>query len=122
MAFLVSLLAVASIAIGLVGVVSPDAMKSVVTRFSTKAGYRTAIALRLVLAVALWRVAPTSRTPAALQALGVLSGLSSVALLLLGFARYRTILAWWSGLSSATVRLWSSAPAVLGFFLLWSAR
>jgi len=122
MALIVSLLATLTFAIGVLGLVSPAGMNSLVSRFRSKTGFWTAIVLRLVFGVALWRVAPASRAPAVLQALGVVSAASALALPLLGMPRFQAILSWWSRQSPVFVRTWSVAAIGVGAFILWSVN
>lgn len=122
MALIVSVLSTLTLGIGVLGLISPAGMNSLVTRFRSKTGFWTAIVLRLVFGVALWRAAPASRAPAVLQALGVVSAASALALPLLGMPRFQAILSWWSRQSPVVVRAWSAAAVVLGTFILWSVN
>lgn len=122
MVLVVSILALLSLGVGVYGLVSPAGMKSLVSRFRSLTGFWTAVVLRLVLGVALWRVAAASRTPGVLQGLGVVSAAASLALVLLGFSRYLTLVSWWSRQSDLQVRAWSLVSVALGAFLLWSIQ
>ena len=122
MTLIISILSTLTLGIGLFGLLSPAEVSSFVSRFSTKSGFWTAVALRLVFGVALWRAAPASRAPAVLQALGVMSAMSAVALPLIGFRRFQAILSWWSRQPAAVVRAWSIAAVVMGAFLVWSVH
>jgi hypothetical protein len=122
MALIVSILSTLTIGIGIYGLASPAGMRSFVSRFGSKAGYWTAVVLRLVFGVALWRVAPVSRMPAALEVLGVMSSASAIALLLLGVPRFQALVSWWSRQSAVVVRAWSAAAVALGASILWSVK
>ena len=122
MALIISILSTLTIGIGVLGLISPAGMSSFVSRFSSKPGFWTAVVLRLVFGVALWRAAPASRAPVVLEALGVVSAVSAVALPLIGFARFQAILSWWSRQSAVVVRAWSIAAVVVGAFLVWSVH
>jgi hypothetical protein len=122
MALIVSLLSTLTLGIGVFGLISPAGMRSFVSRFRSRTGFWTAIVLRLVFGVALWRVAPASRAPAVLRALGVVSAASALALPLLGMPRFRAILSWWSRQSPVFVRAWLTAVVVVGAFILWSVN
>ena len=122
MALIVSLLSILTLGIGVFGLVSPAGVRSLVSRFRSKTGFWTAIVLRLIFGVALSSVAPSSRAPAALEVLGVVSLASAVALPLLGMPRFQSILSWWSRQSPIFVRAWSAATAVVGAFILWSVN
>jgi hypothetical protein len=120
MVLIVSILSTLTIGIGIYGLASPTGMRSFVSRFGSKAGFWTAVVLRLVFGVALWRVAPVSRMPAVLEVLGVLSSASAIALLLLGAPRLQVLVSWWSRQSGVVVRAWSAAAVALGASILWS--
>jgi hypothetical protein len=122
MALIVSLLSILTLGIGVLGLISPPGMRSFVSRFRSKTGFLTAIVLRLVLGVALWRVAPDSRAPAVLLVLGAVSMASALALPLLGRPRFQAILSWWSRQSPLFVRVWSAAIIAVGGLLLWSVN
>lgn len=122
MALIISLLSTLTFGIGVFGLMSPAGLNPLVSRFRSNTGFWTAIVLRLVFGVALLRVAPASRAPAVLQALGVLMTASAVALPLLGLSRFQAILSWWSRQSPVFVRAWSAAAVMMGAFLLWSVN
>lgn len=122
MALIVSTLSILTLAFGVFGLVSPAGMSRFVSRFRSPAGFWTAVVLRLAFGVVLWRVAPASRAPAVLRALGVVSAASALALLLMGIPRFQAILSWWSRQSTVLVRVWSAVAVGLGAFLLWSVH
>ena len=122
MALIVSLLSTLTLGIGVLGLLSPAGMSSLVSRFRSRTGFWTVIVLRLIFGVALWRAAPASRAPAVLQALGGVSVASALALPLLGMPRFQAILSWWSRQSPVFVRAWSVAAIVMGAFILWSVN
>jgi hypothetical protein len=120
MHIIVSILSSLTLGIGVYGLVSPAGMKSLVSHSRSQAGFRTAILFRLILGIALWRVAPASRTPEILQALGLVSGASALVLAALGLSRYQAMLSWWSNLSNLRARAWSIPSIAVGAFILWS--
>ena len=114
----VSLLAVG---IGVVGLVSPARQVTFVSRWESSAGLWTSAGIRLVFGLALWFVAPVSRTPFVLQGLAVLSVVAAFLLPFLGLARFQSILSWWCRLPPAVIRVLSAATVVFGSLILWSA-
>jgi hypothetical protein len=122
MSLIVSLLSILVLGFGVFGLVSPAGLSSFVSRFGSKTGLWTAIVFRLIFGVALWRVAPASRTRTVLQALGALSMASALVLPWLGLPRFQAIVSWWSRQSAVFVRAWSLLAAAIGAFLLWSVR
>jgi hypothetical protein len=120
MTVLVVVVSIFAVGMGAFGLVSPPGMAAFALRWRSRAGLWTASIGRLVIGVALWIVAPTSRTPVVLQVLAVLSMLSALVLPLLGVSRFESILSWWSRQSPGFIRSWSALAVVLGIFLLWS--
>jgi hypothetical protein len=122
MALIVSILSALILGIGVLGLVSPARMQSLASRFGSPVGRWTAVVLRLVLAVALWRVGPASRAPAVLHVLAVLSAASALMLVLVGERRFEALVSAWSKKEPSVVRVVSLASALLGAALLWSVR
>jgi hypothetical protein len=119
-AVIVAAVSIFVVVMGLFGLVSPAGMAAFVLRWRSKAGLWTASIGRLVFGVALWLVAPASRTPIVLQVLAVLSLVSALLLPLIGVSRFESILSWWARQSPVFIRSWSAMAAVLGVFLFWS--
>jgi hypothetical protein len=122
MVFVISFFAVMSLTMGLVGLASPARLNSLVATFSGRRGFWAAILVRLVLGVALWYGASSTRATLVLRALGLVYVVSSVVLFVLGYGRYEALLAWWSRRPTATVRALSGLAVALGAFLLWSVH
>ena len=120
MTVLVVVVSIFAVGMGVFGLVSPPGMAAFALSWRSRVGRWTASIGRLVIGVALWIVAPTSRTPVVLQVLAVLSMLSALLLPLLSVSRFEFILSWWSRQSSGFIRSWSALAVVLGIFLLWS--
>jgi hypothetical protein len=89
------LLALFTIFVGIVGLVSPDSL-TMVRRlyFATPAGLYTAGAIRVAMGLVLILCAPASRAPRTLRALGAVVCLQGLAATLLGPDRARAILEW----------------------------
>lgn len=120
MGFAVASFSLAVIVIGALGLARPDALMSFVRRFQTPVGIWMAAVLRVAFGIALWLAAPSSRTPAVLQILGVVSVLSGIALPLLGLSRFGAIVSWWERRSTSLQRVWSAVALAFGVFLLWA--
>ena len=116
----VVVISILAVGIGVVGLISPARQVAFVSRWESSAGLWTSAGLRLVFGIALWFVAPASRTPVVLQALAVLSVAVALLLPFLGLARFQAILAWWCRQSPAVIRAWSVAAVVFGSFILWA--
>lgn len=119
MSFVVSGFALAMLIVGILGLASPEALMSFVRRWQTPGGMWAAAGIRIAFGVAAWSAAPSSRAPLALQVLGVVSGLSGIALPCLGPSRFVAILSWWERRSAAVKRAWAGVAVVVGGFVLW---
>jgi len=106
-------------AMGMLGLASPAAMGKYVAGWQSKSGLWAAAAIRLVFGIALWQAA-ASRFPAVFKILGVVAVLSAFSLPLVGTARFKALLAWWSRQSAAFVRAWSAIAVIIGIFFIWS--
>jgi hypothetical protein len=108
------------VGLGLWGVASPAGLLVFARRWQSKTGFWAAFALRLLFGGALWWVAPSSRVPPAIQVLAAAVVISGLALPLMGYTRYLSLLSWWAGRSPGFVRAWCCAALALGIFILWS--
>ena len=89
------LFALFTIVVGLLGIVSPDRVTTVRRQyFATPVGLYTAGAVRVAMGLVLILVAPTSRAPRTLRALGALVCMQGLAAALLGPERARAVLEW----------------------------
>lgn len=107
-------------ALGALGVVSPAGLLGVVRRFESPAGLYAAAVLRLVLGVALFLAAPTSRAPGVVRVLSILIFVSGLITPLLGLERFRRLLDWWSARGPAFRRAWASLALVFGLWLAYA--
>ena len=71
--FIVVVVSMLAVGIGVVGLVSPATQVAFVSRLESSAGLWASAGIRLVFGLALWLVAPASRTPVVFQGLAVLS-------------------------------------------------
>jgi len=89
------LVAIFTIVIGVVGIVSPDSLTTVRRQyFATPVGLYTAGAVRVAMGLVLILCAPTSRAPKILRALGGIMCVQGLAPQLFGHDRARAILEW----------------------------
>jgi len=116
-AFLVAAVAIFVAFVGMLGLASPSGLVSFVSDWQSKTGLWGATILRLLLGLGLWQVAGLSNFPLIFKVLAVLSLLGAVALPLIGLARFKAVLFWWTHQSPAMVRLWSALLVVFGVFV-----
>jgi len=120
MALLVVMLATIMVGIGTYGVASPPGVVSLARKWQGQFGVWIGAGSRILFGIALWRAAPSSRTPAVFELLGAISLLSGVALPFIGAERLSRIIAWWSRQPASFIRGWSAVGLALGLFLFWS--
>ncbi len=107
-------------ALGALGVGSPSRLLAIVRSFQTPMGLYFAAALRVVLGVALFFAAPTSRAPGLIRILGVVIIVMGVITPFFGVERFRRLLDWWSAQGSAFVRGWAVLALAFGLSLAYA--
>jgi hypothetical protein len=117
---IVGAVSVLVIGLGLWGIASPAGLLGFTRRWQSKTGFWVAFAFRLLFGGALWLVAPSSRMPLGIQVLAAATVISGLALPLMGYSRYLSLLSWWSGRSPGFVRAWCCAALAVGVFIFWS--
>jgi hypothetical protein len=117
---IVGAVSVLVIGLGLWGGASPAGLLAFARRWQSKTGFWAAFAFRLLFGGALWLVAPSSRMPLGIQVLAAATVISGLALPLMGYSRYLSLLSWWSGRSPGFVRAWCCAALAVGVFIFWS--
>ncbi len=107
-------------ALGALGVASPSRLLGVVRKFQTPMGLYFAAALRVVLGVALFFAAPTSRAPDLIRILGIVIIVMGVVTPFFGPERFRRLLDWWSAQGSAFIRAWAVLALAFGLSLAYA--
>ena len=107
-------------ALGLWGLLSPAGLLGFVARWQARWELWLGTLLRLVFGLALWLVAPASRFPVVLQALGVVSIIAGGALPFMGVARFQALVTWWCEQSPGFTQVWAASAAAVGLFVLWA--
>ncbi len=107
-------------ALGALGVASPSRLLGVVRNFQTPMGLYFAAALRVVLGVALFFAAPTSRAPDLIRILGVVIIVMGVVTPFFGLERFRRLLDSWSAQGSAFIRAWAVLALAFGLSLAYA--
>lgn len=120
MILVVGLFGLFLLALGVVGVMSPQQLLALVTRVQSQMGLYVIAGVRLLLGVALLLTASSSRAPLYLQVLGGVSILSGLVTPFFGVRRFEAILDWWRRRAPWVVRLWSVLVLFLGASLVWA--
>lgn len=107
-------------ALGARGIVSPMGLLSIVRQFQRPAGLYAAAILRVVLGVALFLAAPTSRFPEVVRILGIIIFVSGLITPLFGLERFRRLLNWWFARGPAFMRVWAGFALAFGLLLAYA--
>ncbi len=107
-------------ALGATGVASPAGFLRVMRSVQTPMGLYLMAALRVVLGVALFSAASSSRLPELMRVLGVVIIVRGVIMPFLGVERLRMLLERWSAPGSAFVRGWALLTLAVGLWLAYA--
>jgi hypothetical protein len=105
---------------GVFGLIAPDRFIGFVRSRQTTAALYLATALRLVLGVALFFAASSSKAPDVLQVIGAVIIVAGLATPFFGIERSRKLLDWWSTLGSGFIRAWACFRLVLSLLLVYA--
>lgn len=120
MLILAFLLSLSVVVLGALGIVSPMMLLGVVRKFESPAGIYTAAALRIMLGVALFLSAPTSRVQEVVRILGIIIFVVGIITPLFGIERFRRLLNWWSERGPVFMRVWAGFALGFGLFLAYA--
>ncbi len=116
------LVALMSIVVGIVGLVSPDSVTAVRRQyFATPVGLYAAAAVRIAMGIVLILFAPASRAPKTLRVLGAVVCMQGLSATLFGPDRARAILEWEAMLEPAILRLGAAVALATGGFVAFAA-
>jgi len=107
------------VAVGVLGIVSPDRLIALVRRIQTPAGIYLAAGLRIALGLALFFAAPASRAPEFVGPLGLFVVVIGLITPLFGLERFRRFLDAWERMGSVVLRIWAALALAFGLFLAY---
>jgi hypothetical protein len=120
MRYLALLVAVFIVIVGVTGVFAPDTLLAIGQYAATPAGLYAIAAIRVAIAIVLIMVAPHSRSPRLLRALGAVVLVAGLVTPLFGVERTRAILEWESTQGTALIRVGAVLALALGGFLAFA--
>ena len=120
MNFIAFILSLFIAALGALGMVSPMRLLNIVRHFQSQAGIYAAAALRIILGVALFLAAPTSRAPEIVRIVGIITLVAGLITPLFGLERFRRLLVWWSARGPAFMRVWAGFALAFGLLLAYA--
>ena len=120
MLILAFVLSLSVVVLGALGIVSPLMLLGVVRKFESPAGIYAAAALRIMLGVALFLSAPTSRVQEVVRILGIIIFVVGIITPLFGIERFRRLLNWWSERGHVFMGVWAGFALGFGLFLAYA--
>jgi len=116
-----ALVAVFTIVVGVLGIVSPDTLTAARRQyFATPVGLYSAGALRLAMGIVVILAAPASRAPKTLRVLGAIMCMQALTATLVGPERARAILEWETMCGTAILRVGATIALATGVFMAFS--
>jgi hypothetical protein len=106
--------------VGIAGVFTPDSLLTVGRYVVTPAGLYAIAALRIGIGLVLMLVAPGSRAPRALRAIGAVVFIAGLTTPLFGVERARAILAWEATQGTALLRVGAGLAFAIGGFIAFA--
>ncbi len=117
LALILSLLIVA---LGTLGLVSPQRVAALARRFLTPGGLYLAAAIRILFGLVFVFAAPIAGAPELVRVIGVISIVAGVMTPLLRVEQHRKVLDWWVARGPLFMRVWSAVALVLGCVLAYA--
>ena len=115
------LLALFTVVVGIVGLVSPDSVTTVRRLyFATPVGLYAAAAVRVAMGLVVILCAPASRAPKTLRALGAVMCMQALSATLLGPDHARAILEWEATQGIALLRVGAAVALAAGGFMAFA--
>jgi hypothetical protein len=105
-------------AIGVVGLISPQAFVRLGWFWAEPPGVFVVAAAQLAIGLVLIRAAPSSRSPGALAAFGVVALVESLLILPIGHGRAHALALWWGSQPSGILRVWALVELTIGVLVV----
>ncbi len=106
--------------IGALGVVAPKHLVGLVKKWPTSTVLYSGAVFRVVLGLALFFAAPSSKAPDVLRVLGVVIVVAGLAMPFLGIERFRRLIEWWSARGCRVIRGWACCALAIGLLLAYA--
>jgi hypothetical protein len=120
MRFVAVLIGALVMVVGLIGAAAPSALLRAADYATTPTGLYAAAALRIGIGIVLVLVAPTTRAPKLIRALGAVAVAAGVLTAFVGIDRARAMLAWETAQGTTLIRLSALLPLVFGAFIVYA--
>ena len=100
--------------VGLIAVLAPDTLLTIIRGLLTPGGLYAIALFRIVVGVILLRAAPGSRAPGILGVVGGLIVISGLITPLIGLERARAMFEWWAAQPGLVMRVWGALVVLVG--------
>ena len=120
MPVIVSVLGVVAAIIGLMGLANPESIVVLVEYWRGPTRFRLAIGVRIVLGIVFLIVAPACRLPVLVRAIGVISIVAAIVILIIGQKRLDLFIGWWLTSPPAVVRISGLFAFLFGVLLIYA--
>ena len=120
MKFLTVLIGLVVMIIGVIGIAAPSALLSAADYVTTPIGLYAAAAVRIGIGIVLILVAPTTRAPKLIRALGAVAVAAGVITAFVGIDRARAILEWENAQGPTLIRISAMLPLLFGGFIVFA--
>ena len=107
-------------AIGIVGVAMPPVLLDFARSLQTSAALYVIVAIRVAFGALLIFVAPVSRMPRTLRAIGTVIIVAALLALAFGVERAAVLLDWWSNQNTLLMRAWAMLAVIFGAFIIYA--
>ena len=108
------------IAVGVVGVIRPDALVAAGQYVLTPRGLLGIAGLRVAFGIVLLLVAPSTRAPKVVRVLGAVALVAGLMTPIFGVERSRAVMAWETSYGNAPIRAGAALAVALGGFLAFA--
>ncbi len=120
MAVVVSLIGILAATIGVLGLANPKSIVGLVEHWRGRTRFRLAVGVRLVLGVFFLVVAPSCRLPIVVQAVGVISIVAAIGILIAGQDRLDALIWWWIKRPKSAIRVSAIFALAVGILLVYA--
>ena len=102
------------------GLANPKLIVGLVEHWRGRTRFRLAVGVRLVLGAALLIVAPSCRLPVVVQAIGAISIVAALAILIAGQERLDALIWWWITRPKSVMRISATFALAVGILLVYA--
>lgn len=110
----------AIVLLGVIGLVSPSGLLGIGRSLQSPEALYAVAFIRVIFGALLFWIAPASRLPRTLRAIGVIIFAAGIFTPIVGVERAQAMLTWWSAQGSVFMRAWACIAIAFGIFIIYS--